>query len=93
MGYNASAAVPTEMPTPANVTCSEDFYRLNDTCEPLCGQWEQYPHDTTVAVTTVETITSVVGLLLGVISVLLSAFLFWERYARQLDGLGEVRVF
>ena len=65
----------------SSLVCSEGFYvyvvdisngTTEELCRPECGEWEEVPHSTVVAISVTELMTEVVYLLSGAVVLVLS---------------------
>ena len=65
----------------SSLVCSEGFYvsledisngTTEEVCRPECGEWEEFPHSTVVAIYVTELVTAVVFFLSGAVVLVLS---------------------
>ena len=61
--------------------CSEGFYvsledisngTTEEVCRPECGEWEEFPHSTVVAIEVTETVAGVANMIGGAVVLVLS---------------------
>ena len=59
-------------PTIQNITCREDFIKINNTCQPRCDRFEQGTHEGSQLLIYSDLIASIVNLLLCIVIVAIS---------------------
>ena len=69
---NVSFINTTLNSTLQNITCREDFIKINNTCQPRCDRFEQTTHTESQLLIYSEIIASCVGFLLCILIVALS---------------------
>ena len=55
-----------------NITCKEDFYRLNNTCLPRCDKFETYTHAGSAIIMVSQVVASSIGVFTCLLIVILS---------------------
>ena len=76
-----TASVPEQVNC-STLQCQEGFScsaeKNASVCLPVCGSWEQYPHNTVVAIDVVVIISAVIGFVSS-IAVLVISCIRWNR--------------